>query len=47
MVGERVAAVPELEGLAESWSSVEPVVAWWWWFFDGYAGVRETLPHLL
>lgn len=23
------------------------MLAWWWWFFDGYAGVRETLPHLL
>jgi hypothetical protein len=22
------------------------MIAWWWWFFDGYAGVRETLPRL-
>ncbi|HYO95372.1 MAG TPA: hypothetical protein VER33_12710 [Polyangiaceae bacterium] len=23
------------------------MLAWWWWFFDGYAGVAQTLPHLL
>jgi hypothetical protein len=22
------------------------MIAWWWWFFEGYAGVRETLPLL-
>lgn len=22
------------------------MTAWWWWFFEGYPGVRETLPHV-
>jgi len=45
--------VQQFSDRVEMWSHVGILTghsilmtAWWWWFYDGYAGVKETVPHV-